>query len=69
MEYILGWFNELHLERRDDMLGRPERLSSEKLESWSRLEGIRLTAFELDAIRRLDGLFISKKYDREEPNT
>lgn len=66
MEYILEMFLEVHLERDEDTLGRPKRLSSEKLEAWSRLHRLTLSAFELEAIRRLDALFMSQKFDKEE---
>lgn len=66
VEYILGWFYELHAERGTGALGDPEALSSEKLESWSRLNRITPSAFELEAIRRLDRLLLSKKYDEQE---
>jgi hypothetical protein len=66
MEYVLEWFSELHQERGHDALGQPETISSEKLGWWCRLNRIALTAFELEAIRRLDQLFMSGKYDPPE---
>jgi hypothetical protein len=66
MAYVLEWFYELHQERAGGPLGTGEALSSEKLESWSRLNGIRLVAYELEAIRRLDRLFMSRQYEKEE---
>lgn len=66
LEYVLGWFYELHLERGKDVMGEPLALSSEKLESWTRLERVTLSAFELEAIRRLDRLFMSRQYEKKE---
>lgn len=66
MKYIWDWFLELQEERGVDDMGRPLEFSSEKLLSWSRLQRVQLTAFELEAIKRLDRLFTSQKFEKEE---
>ncbi len=64
--YVWDWFLELQEERSFTEMGSPEALTSGQLESWSRLNRISLSAFELKAIKQLDRLFISKKYEKKE---
>ena len=68
MEYIWGWFCELSCERPKSLDGL-EYLTSTGLLNWCDLQGVRLTQFELQAIRRLDNIYlVPLKIEQEDPD-
>lgn len=67
LEYIWNWFCQLSSERdRGEMVGGVSPLKSTAIVNWGMLEGVRLTAFELRAIRGLDQTYLSPPPRAEE---
>jgi hypothetical protein len=63
--HVWRWFQALDRERDITDLG-PRPLTSEKLLAWCTLRRRSFTAFELEAITRLDSLLLSGSFEEEE---
>jgi hypothetical protein len=67
LEYVWNWFRALNAERQYTDMGSPKPLSSEQIKAWQGLEDVRLSAFELKAIRMLDGTFMNSQQKKGGP--
>lgn len=67
LKLIWSDFLDLHSTRPVQM-GEPRRITYSELESWSRVRGVRLERWEIDAIRAADQAYLlSLKESREDP--
>lgn len=59
MSYVWRWFCSMHQERQFTDMGQPKPLASGQIRDWAWLNDVALSAFELRAIRVLDGAYMA----------
>lgn len=62
-EYLWGLFTELHGCRGNTGFG-PARITYSDIHSYEAVTGIKLAGWELQAIRRADGVFLTREAER-----